>query len=43
MLEDLVLAAVQQAREKAQALAEEEMQKATSGMVPPGMMKGLGL
>ena len=43
MLEDLVLAAIQQAREKAQDLAEKEMQKATAGMIPPGMMPGLGL
>jgi nucleoid-associated protein EbfC len=43
MLEDLVLAAIQQAREKAQDLAEKEMQKATSGMIPPGMMPGLGI
>ena len=43
MLEDLVLAAIQQAREKAQQLAEEEMQKATAGMLPPGMgLPGLG-
>ena len=37
MLEDLVLAAVQQAREKAADMAEAEMQKATAGLVPPGM------
>lgn len=43
MLEDLVLAAIQQAREKAAAMAEKEMQKATSGMIPPGMMQGLGM
>ena len=43
MLEDLVLAAIQQAREKAQALAEQKMQKATAGMIPPGMMQGLGI
>ena len=35
MLEDLVLAAIQQSREKAQAMAEQEMQKATAGMIPP--------
>lgn len=44
MLEDLILAAVQQAREKSQALAEQEMQKATAGMLPPGVdMSALGL
>jgi DNA-binding YbaB/EbfC family protein len=43
MLEDLVLAAVQQAREKAHAMAEQEMQKATAGMIPPGMMQGMGI
>ncbi len=37
MLEDLVLAAVQQARKKAADMAEAEMQKATAGLVPPGM------
>lgn len=42
MLEDLVLAAIQQAREKSAALAEAEMQKATAGLIPPGMnMPGL--
>jgi DNA-binding YbaB/EbfC family protein len=43
MLEDLVLAAIQQAREKAAAMSEKEMQKATAGMIPPGMMQGLGI
>jgi DNA-binding YbaB/EbfC family protein len=43
MLEDLVLAAIQQAREKAAAMVEQEMQKATAGMIPPGMMQGLGI
>ena len=43
MLEDLVLAAIQQAREKAQEMGEKEMQKATAGMIPPGMMQGLGM
>jgi nucleoid-associated protein EbfC len=39
MLEDLVLAAVNQALERAAAMAAEEMQKATGGMMPniPGM------
>ena len=39
MLEDLVLAAVNQALERSTAMAAEEMQKATGGMMPniPGM------
>ncbi len=39
MLEDLVVAATNKALEKAAAMAQEEMQKATSGMVPniPGL------
>ncbi len=39
MLEDLVLAAVNQAIERSTAMAGEEMQKATGGMMPniPGM------
>jgi len=39
MLEDLVVAAVNQALERASAMAQEEMQKATSGMLPniPGL------
>lgn len=39
MLEDLVVAAVNQAIERAAAMAQEEMQKATSGMIPniPGL------
>ncbi|HOV99256.1 MAG: YbaB/EbfC family nucleoid-associated protein [Bacteroidetes bacterium] len=39
MLEDLVTAAVNQALEKASALAQEEMQKVTGGMLPniPGL------
>ncbi|RKY69658.1 MAG: YbaB/EbfC family nucleoid-associated protein [Candidatus Latescibacterota bacterium] len=34
MLEDLIVAAVNQARQRAQELAEEEMQKLTGGLVP---------
>ena len=39
MLEDLVLAAVNQELERSTAMAAEEMQKATGGMMPniPGM------
>lgn len=39
MLEDLVVAAVNQALERAATMAQEEMQKATSGMLPniPGL------
>ena len=37
MLEDLILAAIQQAREKAQEMADKEMKKATAGLIPPGM------
>ncbi len=39
MLEDLVVAAINQALERASAMAQEEMQKATSGMLPniPGL------
>lgn len=39
MLEDLVVAAVNKALENASAMAQEEMQKVTSGMLPniPGL------
>jgi len=39
MLEDLIVAATNQALQKAAALANEEMQKVTSGMIPtiPGL------
>jgi len=37
MLEDLIMAAIQQAREKAQEMADKEMQKVTAGLIPPGM------
>jgi nucleoid-associated protein EbfC len=45
MLEDLVLAATNKALEEAGKMAQEEMSKATSGMMPniPGMnLPGLG-
>ena len=41
MLEDLIMAAIQQAREKAQEMADREMQRATSGMLPPGVNLGI--
>jgi DNA-binding YbaB/EbfC family protein len=39
MLEDLILAAINQGLERSAAMAEEEMQKATGGMMPniPGI------
>ena len=37
ILEDLIEAAVNQAREKAQQLAQEEMRKITGGMLPQGL------
>lgn len=38
MLEDLIVAAVQDAMEKAQALAEEKMSALTGGIKIPGLM-----
>lgn len=44
MLEDLIVAAVNQARERAQELADEEMKKATAGLMPQmGGMKIPGI
>ncbi len=43
MLEDLVVAAIKQARDRAQELAEEEMSKATNALMPQGMMKLSGM
>ena len=37
MLQDLVLAAVNQAVKKSTALAQKEMGKLTGGMMPPGL------
>jgi DNA-binding YbaB/EbfC family protein len=37
ILEDLIVAAANQAREKAQELAQEEMSKLTGGMLPQGL------
>ena len=41
LLEDLIMAAIQQAREKAQDMADREMQRATAGMLPPGVNLGI--
>ena len=38
MLEDLVLAAVNEALKKSRELASEEMSKVTGGMIPPQFM-----
>ncbi len=38
MLEDLIAAAVNQAVKKAKDLAQAEIQKATGGAVPPGLI-----
>lgn len=43
MFEDLVMAAVNQALEKAKALGQEAQSKALGGMLPPGMEGLLGL
>ncbi len=43
MLEDLIMTAIQQGRDKSQEMAEKEMQKATAGLIPPGMMPGMGI
>ena len=44
MLEDLIVAAVNQARERAQELADQEMKKVTSGLMPQlGELKIPGL
>jgi len=37
ILEDLVVAAVNKALQSAAKLTEEEMQKVTKGMIPPGL------
>lgn len=39
VMEDLIVAAINDAQEKAQARSQEEMQKLTAGLpIPPGMM-----
>jgi nucleoid-associated protein EbfC len=44
MLEDLVVAAVNQALEKSQDLARDEMQKVGNGLLPGGLkLPGLGI
>ena len=42
MLEDLIIAAINQAMENAQQASEEHLQKVTSGMIPGGL-KNLGI
>jgi DNA-binding YbaB/EbfC family protein len=37
MLEDLILAAVNEAKKRAEELAKEELSKITGGLVPPGL------
>ncbi len=37
MLEDLVLAAVNEAKKRAEELAKDELAKVTGGLVPPGL------
>lgn len=37
MMEDLIVAAVNKALQSVSKLAEEEVQKATKGMIPPGL------
>lgn len=41
MLEDLVVAAVQEATRKAREMAQQHMQKATGGLGLPGMIPGM--
>ena len=44
LLEDLIIAGVNKALEEAQAVAQQEMQGAAGGMLPPGMdLSSLGL
>jgi DNA-binding YbaB/EbfC family protein len=40
MLQDLVVAAINQAVEKSKALAQKEMNKVTGGALPPGLLGG---
>ena len=39
MLEDLILAAVNEAKRKSQEVAAEEMKKITGGLLPPGFQE----
>ncbi len=44
LMESLVLAAINDARDKAQALAKDEMEKAAAEMgIPPGLFSGEGI